>query len=209
MNKRIKVIASYIDPNDKVADIGCDQAFLSILLAKNMLPSLASDIRENIIKNVEEKIKKLKLDKIISLKVSDGTKNIPEYIDTLVLSGMGSYTILKIINESTKKYKKIITISNNNYDILRSNMLDLGYKVLCEEIIYDKNKFYNLILFIQGKANYTKEDLLIGINHKNKILLNKKLKKDLIKHKKIYNITKKEITKEKINLIEKTLKCHY
>ncbi len=209
MNKRIKAIASLIDSEDKVADIGCDQALLAEILAKKSIYSIASDIKENIISNAKIRIKKLKLDKYIEFIVSDGLENIPEDVDTLVLSGMGTHTILSILEASKKTYKKIITISNNNHDILRINLLDLGYKVSLEEIILDKNKFYNLIVFTPGKAEYNKEDLLIGINHINENMLNKKLKNDLKKYKKIYNTTKNNLIQNKINIIEKMLVCHY
>lgn len=208
MNKRIKAIAALINSEDKVADIGCDQALLSEILAKKNIYSVASDIKENIVSNAKLRIKKLKLDKYIQFIVSDGLEKIPEEVDTLVLSGMGTYNILSILEKSKKSYKKIITISNNNHDILRINLLKLSYKVSLEEIILDKNKFYNLIVFIPGKLKYNKEDLLIGINHIDKKLLNKKLKNDLKKYKIIYNVTKNKVIKHKINIIEKILKCH-
>ena len=204
MNKRIKIISSYINEDDKVADIGCDQALLSELLAERKIYSVASDIKENIILNAKNRLKNL--NNYITFIVSDGLDNIPEDIDTLVLSGMGTYTILDIISRSNKQYKKIITISNNNNDILRVKMLDYGYKILSEEIIYDKNKYYNLIVFIPGKSKYNKEEMLLGVNHKNEELFIKKLKFDLNKYKEIYDKSKEKNILDIIKTIEKKLK---
>ena len=117
MNKRIERITSYIFSEDKVADIGCDQALLSELLAKKKIYSVASDIKENIINSAKERISDINIKKYISFVVGDGLENINDDIDTLVLSGMGTYTILKILSKSKKQYKKIITISNNHHDI--------------------------------------------------------------------------------------------
>ena len=206
MNKRIKIISSYINEDDKVADIGCDQALLSELLAKRKMYSVASDIKENIVLNAKKRLENLNLDNYVNFIISDGLDNIPNDIDTLVLSGMGTYTILKIISKAKKQYKKIITISNNNNDILRAKMLDFGYKILLEEIIYDKNKYYNLIVFIPGKYQYNKEELLFGINHKNEELFIKKLKFDLNKYKEIYNKSNEKNILKIINIIEKKLK---
>jgi tRNA (adenine22-N1)-methyltransferase len=206
LNKRIKIISSYINEDDKVADIGCDQALLSELLAKRKMYSVASDIKENIVLNAKKRLENLNLDNYVNFIISDGLDNIPNDIDALVLSGMGTYTILKIISKSKKQYKKVITISNNNNDILRAKMLDFGYKILLEEIIYDKNKYYNLIVFIPGEYKYTKEELLFGVNHKNEELFIKKLKFDLNKYKEIYDKSKEKNILDIIKTIEKKLK---
>lgn len=206
MNKRIQAISLYINSDDIVADIGCDQALLSEILAKKGMNSSACDIKENIVLNASERLKKLKLDKYVSFIVSDGIKNIPDNIDTLVLAGMGTYTILSILSFSNKKYKKVITISNNNHQILRENMIELGYKVKSEEIIIERDKYYNLIVFEPGTVSYSNEELIVGINHLNKLNLNKKLLEDLKKYKKIYKITKENLVLEKINIIEAYVK---
>lgn len=208
MNKRIKAIFKYINSDDLVADIGCDQALLSELLAKNNIYSVASDIKKNIIDSAQKRIKNLGLNKYVKFVVSDGVKNIDDNIDTLVLSGMGTYTILKILENSKKQYKKIITISNNNHDILRLKMLDLGYEIDKEEIIYEKSKFYNLIIFKIGNIKYSKEEILFGKNHQNIELFIKKLEYDLKKYKKIYNLNNGNETLNRIELIEKMLKYH-
>ena len=208
MNKRIEKISSYIDETDKIVDIGCDQALLSELLAKRRIYSIASDINNSIIKNAKKRFENSDLNKYIKFVVSDGLKNITDDVDTLVLSGMGTYTILNILNNSKKQYKKIITISNNKHDELRKLITNKGYKVDSEEIILDKGKFYNLILFVHGNKKYTEEELLIGVNHQNKELLEKKLFIDLNKYKKIYNLSKDKEILNKISIIEKKLKNH-
>ncbi len=203
MNKRIKTIASYINKSDLVADIGCDQALLSIHLAFNGISSIASDIRVNIIEKCKEKITKLNLEDFIKLRVGDGIEKInSDEADTLILSGMGTYTILKIIENSESKFKKIITISNNNHKILRERMHKLGYKILLEEIIYEKKKYYNLIIFIPGNTKYTLSELNIGKNHQNKSIL-KKYNEELInKYTKIYEKSNDVNIKELIEIIK-------
>lgn len=55
-------------------------------------------------------------------------------------------------------FNKIITISNNNHDILRSEMIKLGYYIKEEEIIKDKSKYYNLIVFDRIKESILKKN---------------------------------------------------
>ena len=57
---RIESIYSFIDKNDKVVDVGCDQAKLGIMLAKSNIKSIASDISINVILRAKEDINKFK-----------------------------------------------------------------------------------------------------------------------------------------------------
>ena len=186
MSKRINAILKYIEKDDIVLDVGCDMALLGIELAKKEKFSYASDLRKNIIESAIKKVESLNLKKFIEFYVSDGLKNINNpKINTLVLAGMGAHLIINIIDESKLKYNKIITISNNDHYVLRKYMTGNGYKIEKEEIIFEKDKFYNLIVFVKGKEKYSEEDLIIGVNHQNILLLNKKNEYIVNKYKKI------------------------
>ena len=164
---RIEALYSLIDINDNVVDVGCDQAKLSLMLANRNQSSIACDISENVINRAKKSIDS----PLIDLRVSNGLSNIKEEeADTLVLAGMGTHTILEILNNTKLRFKKIITISNNYHDILREKMNTLNYKVDSELIIYENDKYYNLIKFIEGNRQYTKKELLLGLNHINKQL---------------------------------------
>ena len=185
---RIETIYSLIDKNDKVVDVGCDQEKLGIMLAKTNIKSIASDISVNVINRAKEDINKLGLSEYIDLRVSNGLSNIKNgEADTLVLSGMGTHTILEILNNTNLRFKKIITISNNYHDILRTKMNDLNYKIDKEIIIKENNKYYNLIEFIEGNNNLTRKEILLGKNHEDTSLYNEYL--DYLRNKYI-NIKK-------------------
>ena len=161
---RIEALYSFIDLKDKVVDVGCDQAKLSIMLAKRNQSSIASDISEKVINKAKHDID----NPLIDLRVSDGLENIKDgEADTVVLAGMGTHTILDILNKSKLRFNKVITISNNYHDILRSKMNEIGYIVKEEQIIKEGNKYYNLIEFTNGKANYSESDIELGLNHRD------------------------------------------
>lgn len=197
---RLEVISSYIDSNEKVLDVGCDQALLSKLLSKRRIYSVASDIVPSIIENAKKNLMPLEKE-YITFKVGNGI-TIDEKDYTLVLSGMGTYNILKILSESKVKFNKIITISNNNHDILRKEMTSLGYYVKSEEIIKDKGKYYNLIIFDTNKRKYTKEDIVVGVNHKNKELLKEKNLYLINKYKDILKSVNNEKLKNILDILE-------
>ena len=202
---RIEALYSFIDLKDKVVDVGCDQAKLSIMLAKRGQSSIASDISEKVIDKASKDIDS----DLIDLRVSNGLENIKEgEADTLVLAGMGTHTIIDILKKTNLKFNKIITISNNYHDILRREMNNLRYKVETEQIIKENNKFYNLILFTSGNYNYSETDLLLGINHKDLDLYKEYLNHLLNKYKNIKKTSedKNEKIDNMINLITSKLK---
>ena len=202
---RIEAIYSFINLQDKVVDVGCDQAKLSLLLSKRNQSSIACDISINVINRAKENINS----QLIDLRVSNGLSNVKKgEADTLVLSGMGTYTILDILNNTNLRFNKIITISNNYHDTLRKKMNELNYKVSEELIIKENNKYYNLILFTEGNKSYSEEELLLGTNHKDKKMYIEYLKYLLEKYNKIKESSKNKNEKidKMINLINKKLK---
>lgn len=195
---RIEALYSFIDESDKVVDVGCDQAKLGLMLAKRGQKSIASDRSYNVIDRARHDLGR---NKYIDLRVSDGLDNIEEgEADTLVLAGMGTHTMLEILNRTSLKFKKIITISNNYHNILREQMNNLNYKVDRELIVEDADKFYNLIVFIPGNSDYTERELLLGLNHVDEDMYKKYI--DFLRNK--YNNIK-QTSKDKNDKVDKML----
>lgn len=148
LNKKLKTIASLVNKEDVVIDIGCDHAYLAIYLKKNNLckEAYASDISPNVLKTAKQNIKESKIK--ITAYLSDGFKNITNNtINTAIISGMGSSTIVKIMKETPNNIKKYIISSNNEQDILRKESLKMGYYVQKEIVVFENHKYYPIILF--------------------------------------------------------------
>ena len=172
------------------------------MLAKSNIKSIASDISINVILRAKEDINKLGYSNYIDLRVSDGLSNIKEgEADTVVLSGMGTHTILEILNNTKLRFKKVITISNNYHDILRTKMNDLNYKIDRELIIKENNKYYNLILFKEGNNDLTRKEILLGKNHIDDNLYN-----DYLNYLKNKYLSIKEQSKDRNDKINEVLK---
>jgi tRNA (adenine22-N1)-methyltransferase len=195
---RIEALYSFISEEDKVVDVGCDQAKLGLMLASRGQKSIASDRSLNVIDRARHDLGR---NKYIDLRVSDGLDNINEgEADTLILAGMGTHTMLEILNKTSLRFKKIITISNNYHNILRDKMNELDYKVDSELIVYDMNKYYNLIVFVPGNREYTERELLLGVNHVDLDMYNKYIS---FLRKKYNNI--KKTSKDKNEKVDKML----
>ena len=179
ISKRLLTIADFISQEDELVDVGCDHGLLSIYLIENKLCKrvIASDINQNALNNAIDNIKKRKLN--IETILSDGITNIDlTNINTLVISGMGTSTILHILedNNKIKNINKIIIQSNNEHEVLRKEMNKKNYYLKEETIINEHNKWYITMLYIKSNKKNTKEEIEYGyLNNKEykKYLLNK------------------------------------
>lgn len=197
---RIKKISSYIEDNEKVIDVGCDQALLSKLLAKRHIYSIASDVVDSIIERASENLT-LEEKKYIDFRVGSGvTLNENETDYTLVTAGMGTYTILDIVKNSKVRFNKIITISNNHHETLRREMIKMGYFIKLEEIVKEKGKLYNMIIFDTIERKFTNVELIVGYNHQNIELLKERNNVLINKYKEILLKTNNDIISEKLKI---------
>lgn len=165
ISKRLKAITSYVAKDDKVVDVGCDHGLLSIYLIENNLVSkvIASDVNENALKNAISNIEKRNLH--IKTVLSDGIEKIDlKDINTLIISGMGTSTILHILHDKKKlkKINKLIIQANNDHYILRENLNEKGYYLKEESYTYDKNKWYVTSLFVKSDNKNTIDVLKYG-----------------------------------------------
>ena len=217
LSNRLKEIASFIPDNIKMVDIGCDHALLDIYLYKNRknIKIIASDINENALEQAKKNIKKYKLDKFIETRLSNGLDNInSNEIDTIVISGMGSHTIVGILRMTQKKLinvDNIIIQSNNHIDFLRERILELNYYIDSEKLVKDNNIIYTIISFKKGKEKYNKKEIYFGpyLLKENSNLFKEKNKQDLEKLEYLYKIIPKSHIlhrikiKNKINMYKK------
>ena len=199
LSKRLKVVADYVEDNSKVIDIGCDHGLLSIYLVNNKknIKVIASDINDNALSSARSNIKEYKLEGKIDIRLGKGLEVVsPEEIDTIVIAGMGSNTIVGILKYAKDKLKyvdNIIIQSNTDLYFLRKNITKLGYYIEDETLVEDKNIIYTVIKFKKGTRRYNYKELYLG-----PILINKKDKLFIKKYSKERNTLKmilKNITK--------------
>ena len=167
LSKRLLEITKLIPKNTNVIDIGCDHALLDIYLTlNNQNNCVASDISEKAIGNANKNIEKYNLTDKIETIVSDGIQNIKiKNNSIIVISGMGTHTIIDIVKQIDKnKISQLIIQSNNDLYYLRKEITKIGYMIELEKVIYDHKKYYTIISFKKGNNMYTKKELLYGVN---------------------------------------------
>lgn len=195
LSKRLEMVANFIDNNDKsVIDIGCDHGLLSIYLANKFknLKIIASDVNKNALDNAKKNITKCGLNDRIETRLGSGifVINNNDNIDTIVVAGMGTNTIVEFLKCSRDKLvnvNKIIIQSNTDLYFLRKNMVSMGYFIDDEELVVDKGIIYTIIKFVKGKKKYSYKELYLGpiLISKNSDLFVEKCMKELNNMKKI------------------------
>jgi tRNA (adenine22-N1)-methyltransferase len=195
ISKRLETVATLVEDNSKIIDIGCDHGLLDIYLVqtKDNIHIIASDLRENALRNAKNNIKKYNLDNKIETRLGNGLDIVEsDEINTIIMSGLGTHTIVGILVNNLKKLKNVETIiiqSNNYIDFLRKKITSIGYFIANEKLVEDSGIIYTVIKFQKGKRYYRKKELYFGpvLLKENSKLFQKKKNQDLATLNKIYN----------------------
>ena len=200
---RISTIASLVNKDAYLLDIGTDHAYLPIYLYKNGITNniVASDISKNVLESSLNNLRKYQLEDKIKLVLSDGFKNIYDEVDTCVIAGMGTSTIIDIISNATRLPDCFIISTHNDYCDLRKYMNSIGYRIEKEVVINENNIYYVIIKYIKGKEILNEKELLFGKSN------NKEYYRYLCNYyEEIFNKSHNAIYKEYIEFLNELLK---
>lgn len=196
LTKRLEKIASYVQHNSIIADLGTDHGYIPIYLALNNIISkaYAADIGKAPLERAKKNINDYGVEDKVEAILSDGLENLKKKkIDTLIIAGMGGMLIKKILLDGYLKLKEIpnlILSPHLDSKEVRKVVHQLGYLIIQEELILEDNKIYPIIVCIHGKEHYEKEyEYKYGkvlIDNQDK-LLKKYLLEEEKKYKNIYS----------------------
>ena len=173
LSKRLQSVLNYIEPTDKVADIGADHGYLTIAMYEKGVKYL--QVVENK-KGPLERAKQNLMDyENISFSLSDGISDLEPYIDTVTICGMGGLNIVEILNnnlDTAKSLKKIVMQANSKTYELREFLSKNGFQIIDEDFIKDSDQYYEIIIatFKDKKSTLSIPELYFG-----PILLQKRL----------------------------------
>jgi tRNA A22 N-methylase len=197
--KRLEIIAEMAKNDEKVFDIGTDHALIPIYLKLHYdVNVIGVDNKEKVLNGASKMLQKYDLIDKIPLVLSDGLDNGDVHNSTLIIAGMGTSTILHILNNNKTNFiRKMIIQSNNDLYLLRKKVLAKGFMINKEEYIKENNKDYIIIEFIKGKQHLNKYALMFGYLIKDKTYF-----KNLIKKKEqVLNLIPKTYFLKRINLL--------
>lgn len=166
MNKKISAIASLINKDSTIADIGCDHSYLSLILLKQQKINFAYNIDINVgplnqgKSNLISNGFKNKCEFILN----DGLKNLNLSVDYIIIAGMGANNIISILKYNTSKTNYYILQANTNTSLLRIYLKENQAEIINELLIFDSNIYYEVLLVkFSNKTNIIDEfDIFIG-----------------------------------------------
>ena len=165
LSKRLNSCLKFTEGFNKLADIGTDHALLPIEAIENGYVSSALAIDNKIgpfgiaYKNVIQH----KLEEKIKVLLGDGLDQLDDFVDVVVISGMGGGLIANILeSHSLKNVKRLILQPNNDSHLIRELLSSIKYHIVDELIVNEKNKLYDLIVIEPGIVEYNKLQILFG-----------------------------------------------
>lgn len=209
LSGRLKAIANLVEGN-VVADIGCDHAYLSIFLAMNKCDYVyATDVREKPLERAKQNIKSYGVDDKIKLILTDGLCNVPESVDTVIVSGMGGRLIERIVFAQDwlkNKNKQLILQPQTFLMELRQNLYLNGYEIESEYPVVESDKTYCVVSarYSGDVKNISLKDAVLGkVNSSDSKDLSEFLKRKYKKSIKILNgLRMSGLDKQKIKKYE-------
>ena len=169
LNKRLTCAASFVQKGAKVADIGCDHAYLPIYLIENQIASkvIACDINEGPCEKARENIRKHSLSSVIEVIRTDGLCGIDAYSpDNIVICGMGGDLIARILGDSeyTRANSPLLILQPmTKQSALRAWLLEKGYDIVNEALCVDDRLYEIIVAKYDGVCrSWSEAELLLG-----------------------------------------------
>ncbi len=154
---RMEAIASQVTPGNRVADVGCDHAYIPIELVRTgRIPSaLAMDLREGPLERARAHIAACGLDDRIATRRSDGLAALlPDEVDTLLIAGMGGRTIARILTERPvpESIGELVLAPQSEWADVRRTVREIGFVITDEDMVVEDGKYYPILRAGRGTA---------------------------------------------------------
>ena len=100
ISKRLLACAAFVEPGQRVADVGTDHGYLAVhLLRAGVCPFVtAADLREQPLQKAREYAARFGVSEKMRFFLSDGLQGIPpDAADTIIMAGMGGDLMVRIL----------------------------------------------------------------------------------------------------------------
>lgn len=147
LSNRLLACCGFVNPGDRVADVGCDHGYLGIYLLKNGIAGsvIASDIKEGPLQSALRNAVKFNVRDKMTFYLSNGVQGIPRDFDTLVCAGMGADTMMSVLDAAPwlkdGKYRLILQCQSKRPE-LRKYLYRQGYAIRRETLAQDGKFLY-------------------------------------------------------------------
>ncbi len=151
LSKRLHAVASLVTPGNRVADVGCDHAYISIYLIEKALSNhvIAMDVNQGPIDRAKDNIEKFGYSNQIETRRSNGLEKLQENeADSILIAGMGGALMIQILEEKpvvVEQVKELILQPQSEINKVRQMLQDRGFLIIVENMVKDDGKFYMMM----------------------------------------------------------------
>ena len=144
----MQALTDMVTPGTVITDVGCDHGFVSVyLVQKGLSPRvIAMDVRSGPLERAREHIREYGLQDRIETRLSDGLHGLKTgEANGMICAGMGGPLMEKILTEGReqgKGFRELILQPQSEIPHFRTFLMDEGYLLLDENIIYEEGKYY-------------------------------------------------------------------
>jgi tRNA (adenine22-N1)-methyltransferase len=162
LSKRLSAVLALIDPEDRIADIGCDHGYLiRAALDKGVKFAQGIDNKEGPLESARGNLSSY-LGPNVILTLGSGLDRVDARADTALFCGMGGMLIIDLLTRNitkAKTLKKLILEANNKIDECRSFLDQNGFTITHEIMVEDRNQFYEIMVVrFTGNNPFLDED---------------------------------------------------
>lgn len=163
LSKRLEKVASFVEKDARLADIGSDHAYLPTHLASKgtIKFAIAGEVVDGPFQSAKQEITKQNLNHMVEARLGNGLAVVEaeDQIDTVTICGMGGALIVDILTAGEADQKlaskpRLILQPNVAEDKVREWLNTHQYQIIDEALIEENEKFYEIIV-----ADYSKEPL--------------------------------------------------
>ena len=169
LSPRLQLLADWVRPGARVADIGTDHAFLPVWLVQQerVSSAIASDLRKGPLARGAETAREWGVSDRVETRLCSGLDGIrPEEADTIIIAGMGGETITNILAAAKWTADGAHTLllqPMSKMELLRGFLADNGYQILREQLVMDRGTVYPVMEVTAGHMELTPGQLCAGV----------------------------------------------
>lgn len=160
LSKRLQAVADSVTTGNRVADVGCDHAYISIyLIEQDIAPSvIAMDVNKGPLARARENIARKGYEARIQTRLSNGLEKMePGEVDTILIAGMGGALMVRILEEGAEvvsKCRELVLQPQSEMHLVRRYLHKIGYRIIEEQMLIDEGKYY---VIIKGQSSQEQE----------------------------------------------------
>ena len=151
LSKRMQAVADLAEEVDVLADVGTDHAYIPVYMAEcgKLKKAIAMDINQGPLMRARDHIQQYGVSDYIETRRSDGLNALePGEADTIVIAGMGGALMERILTQGetvAHMARRLVLQPQSELLAFRCFLLEHGYQIVAEDMVYEENKFYTIM----------------------------------------------------------------